>query len=68
MLVSNKEILMLDEPSYGQDFKQVKNIMDKLMEIKKDTTIIFTTHEMDLAYAYGDSIYRIENGEMKCIK
>ena len=68
MLVSNKEILMLDEPSYGQDFKQVKNIMDKLMEIKKDTTIIFTTHDMDLAYAYGDSIYRIENGEMKCIK
>ena len=39
-------------------------ILDRLlpliiMEIKKDTTIIFTTHDMDLAYAYGDSIYRI---------
>ena len=59
---------ILKELKGKYDIISVGRNKEKLMEIKKDTTIIFTTHDMDLAYAYGDSIYRIENGVMKCIK
>lgn len=61
MLALDKDLLLVDEPTYGQDFKSASLIMDDLKEISKDTTIIFTSHDKNLVNAYKDVEYRIIN-------
>ena len=59
MLALDKDLLLVDEPTYGQDFKNASLIMDDLKALSKDTTIIFTSHDKNLIRAYKDVEYRI---------
>ena len=59
MLALDKDLLLVDEPTYGQDFKNASLIMDDLKALSKDTTIIFTSHDQNLIRAYKDVEYRI---------
>jgi energy-coupling factor transport system ATP-binding protein len=48
-LVMNPKIIVLDEPTTGQDPTSLKGIMDlMLQEYKNDVTIIMVTHDMNL--------------------
>lgn len=66
ILTGNQKILLLDEPTYGQDKKSTDAIMKQLMELVKEKglTIIFTTHDKGLAYEYADKIYILEGREL----
>ena len=66
ILTGDQKILLLDEPTYGQDKKSTDAIMNQLMELvnEKELTIIFTTHDKELAYEYADKIYLIEGREL----
>lgn len=54
ILVMQPKILILDEPTAGQDYKRYRILMDFLKDLNKKTgiTILFVTHDMHLALEY----------------
>jgi len=53
ILVLNPKILILDEPTAGQDYRHYSEIMKFLLEINKlGVTIIMITHDMHLMLQY----------------
>jgi energy-coupling factor transport system ATP-binding protein len=53
ILVLNPKILILDEPTAGQDFRHYTEIMEFLVEINKlGVTVILITHDMHLMLEY----------------
>ena len=55
ILVMGPEVLMLDEPTAGQDLRHYTEIMEFLKELnEKGITIILITHDMHLMLEYTD--------------
>ncbi|GAK48328.1 ABC-type cobalt transport system, ATPase component [Secundilactobacillus oryzae JCM 18671] len=56
LLVLNPEVLILDEPTAGQDLKHYQEMMTFIDQLNQTygTTIIFITHDMHLALEYTD--------------
>ena len=53
ILVLDPKIIILDEPTAGQDFRHYTEIMEFLVEINKlGVTIILITHDMHLMLEY----------------
>ena len=65
-LISNSELVILDEPTSGMDFREKKSIWDFLKTIKSNRIIIITTHSMEEAEYLGDSIGIMSEGELIC--
>ncbi len=64
ILVLNPEVIILDEPTAGQDFKHYTEIMEFLVELnKKGVTIIMVTHDMHLMLEYTNKVIVLCNGE-----
>lgn len=76
VLAGGQELLLLDEPTYGQDARSVNAIMEHLREKveQEGLTVIFITHDTELAAAWADKIYRledtalVENPQRRCCK
>lgn len=66
ILVMNPEVLILDEPTAGQDFRHYTEIMEFLKElnVKYGITIIMITHDMHLMLEYTDRAIVIADGQM----
>ncbi|GAA0789505.1 ABC transporter ATP-binding protein [Hathewaya limosa] len=63
ILVLNPKILILDEPTSGQDFKHYNEIMEFLLQLnKKGITIIMITHDMHLMLEYTEKAIVIGEG------
>lgn len=63
ILVLNPEILILDEPTAGQDFKHYSEIMEFLVELNKQgVTIIMVTHDMHLMLEYTNNVVVLSEG------
>ena len=63
ILVLNPEVIILDEPTAGQDFKHYTEIMEFLKELnKKGVTIIMITHDMHLMLEYTNRAIVFSNG------
>ncbi|WP_366777578.1 ABC transporter ATP-binding protein [uncultured Clostridium sp.] len=63
ILVLNPEIIILDEPTAGQDFRHYSDIMEFLKEInKRGVTIIMITHDMHLMLEYTNRAIVLSNG------
>ena len=69
ILVMNPEVLILDEPTAGQDYRHYTEIMEFLKEINRDygITIVMITHDMHLMLEYTDRTIVIADGEMLAI-
>lgn len=63
-LVSNPEILILDEPTVGLDPKQVAEIRDLINELKGHHTIILSTHILSEVQATCNKIIIIHQGRL----
>ena len=62
-LSMDPHILIIDEPTTGQDPKKARQIMELTKELnKKGKTIIFITHNMELAAEYAKRIIVMNNG------
>jgi len=60
MLAGEQDILLLDEPTYGQDYENIYSIMNLLEEKSKHgLTVLFSTHNEKVARDFSDNIIRI---------
>ncbi len=65
ILVMNPEILILDEPTAGQDFRHYTEIMEFLLELnRRGTTIILITHDMHLMLEYAPRAVVLTDGNV----
>ena len=63
ILVLNPEVIILDEPTAGQDFKHYTEIMEFLRELnQKGVTIIMITHDMHLMLEYTNRAIVLSDG------
>ena len=64
ILVLNPDMIILDEPTAGQDFKHYTEIMEFLVDLnKKGVTIIMVTHDMHLMLEYTNKVIVLSEGE-----
>ncbi len=64
ILVLNPDMIILDEPTAGQDFKHYTEIMEFLVELnKKGVTILMVTHDMHLMLEYTNKVIVLSEGE-----
>lgn len=66
ILVLNPDVLILDEPTAGQDYRHYTEIMEFLKEIneKYGITIIMITHDMHLMLEYTDRAVVLADGQL----
>ena len=65
ILVTNPELLILDEPTAGQDLKHYTELMEFLKELNEQgVTIIMITHDMHLMLEYTSRCVVIANGQL----
>ena len=64
-LIQNPQILLLDEPSLGLDPKTMKEIFEKIVEIKNEgISILMVEQNAKQAIAIANKIYVLENGKI----
>jgi len=66
-LLGSPKIIYLDEPSTGLDPKSRQRMWRVINDIKKNSSILLTTHSMEEADAICDRIMIMTDGELKCI-
>lgn len=65
MLILHTDILILDEPTTGQDRRNIDNIMEIMQEANsRGATIILITHDMNLVAKYSNRIVVMDRGEV----
>ncbi|MFA6783725.1 MAG: DUF3744 domain-containing protein [Sphaerochaeta sp.] len=70
ILVTQPKILILDEPTAGQDYVRYTMLMEFLSTLNRQTglTILFITHDMHLALEYTDRSLVLCDGVLLCDK
>nr|WP_155671463.1 ABC transporter ATP-binding protein [Ornithinibacillus caprae] len=65
MLDETPDILLFDEPTFGQDANTTAELMDMIFDLKTNgTSIVFVTHDMDLVDTYCESVYVLHDGKI----
>ena len=65
ILAIDPDILVLDEPTAGLDYKSSSDIMNLIKTLhEKGKTIILVTHDMDLVYKYASRVCFIKDGNI----
>ncbi|KAI1307954.1 Phospholipid-transporting ATPase ABCA3 [Halotydeus destructor] len=65
-LVGDTKLVILDEPTSGLDPEARRMIWDVLREVRRERTILLTTHYMEEADALADSIAIMTAGKISC--
>ena len=67
ILVLRPEIILLDEPTAGQDFRHYTEIMEFLRELNRQgVTIVLITHDMHLMLEYTPRAVVFHDGRIIC--
>lgn len=62
-VVARPQLLILDEPFSGLDPVNVEVLRESIQEVRsRGTTIIFSTHEMDVAERMCERVFMLHNG------
>ncbi len=65
ILALEPEVLILDEPTAGQDYAHYSEFMDFLTRINElGTTVLLITHDMHLALEYTDRVLVMSGGRL----
>ncbi len=63
MLAAEPQILLVDEPTYGQDRHMTHTLMSLMQEIRaRGVTVIMITHDMRLVQEYGERVVVMSDG------
>ena len=66
-LITDPEILFLDEPTLGLDVIARRELWSNIRKLKEKTTVILTTHYSEEAEALSDRVAVIQKGKIKAI-
>jgi energy-coupling factor transport system ATP-binding protein len=64
ILAMKSRILVMDEPTAGQDYQNYMNFMDSILQIPGFEAILFITHDVDLAVIYANRVLIIGDGRL----
>jgi len=64
VLAMRSRILMMDEPTAGQDYWNYRSFMDTILQMPGFEAVLFITHDVDLAVIYANRILLIYNGQV----
>ena len=65
MLIMDTDILILDEPTRGQDRQNIETMMDLVMKANKEgTTVILVLHDMNIVARYCNKVVVMDKGEI----
>lgn len=65
ILALNPDVIILDEPTAGQDYKNYREFMDFLLTVRNQgISIILITHDMHLTLEYADRAIVLCDGEI----
>jgi ABC-2 type transport system ATP-binding protein len=63
-LMSDPQILFLDEPTLGLDPHARKSVWNYIMKLKREKTILLTTHYLEEADSLADNIAIMDNAKI----
>ncbi len=66
-LLGNPKFLILDEPTVGLDPKQVAEVRSIIKDLKKEHSVIFSSHILSEVSAVCDRVVIINKGDIKAI-
>ncbi len=58
------ELLLLDEPTSGQDRRQVDRMMEALAQSASERAVVFATHDLDLVASHATRVVKLEEGRV----
>lgn len=65
LIATRPEVLILDEPTTGLDYRECMHIMEVMRKLnEKGTTIIMVSHDMELVSDFAKRILVVRNGEL----
>ncbi len=64
VLSMRSRILMMDEPTAGQDYWNYQAFMDAILQMPGFDAIVFITHDLDLALIYANRIIILYSGKI----
>jgi energy-coupling factor transport system ATP-binding protein len=64
VLSMRSRLLMMDEPTAGQDYWNYRAFMDAILQMPGFDSIIFITHDLDLALIYANRIMILYGGKI----
>ncbi|MCQ6275571.1 ABC transporter ATP-binding protein [Bacillus sp. V3B] len=63
MLLKKHELLLMDEPTFGQDAKMTDELAKRMRALNEmETTIVMTTHDVEFAYQYATKLIVLTEG------
>ena len=64
-LAMDPEVLVMDEPTAGLDPQMALELMELAEQLHHaGTTVVISTHDVDLAYAWADEIHVLRHGQL----
>jgi energy-coupling factor transport system ATP-binding protein len=65
MLILNQRVLVLDEPTFGQDRRHASGLLEKFEALNADgTTLIIITHDMRLVMEHAQRVAVLNEGRL----
>jgi energy-coupling factor transporter ATP-binding protein EcfA2 len=64
VLSMQSRILVMDEPTAGQDYQNYMNFMDSILQMPGFDAILFITHDVDLAVIYANRVLLVSDGRL----
>lgn len=69
-LLPKPDILIADEPASSLDMVRQLQVVELLKKVQQSEglTLVFVTHQRELANCIGDSVYELQGGRLQCLQ
>lgn len=69
-LLPKPDILIADEPASSLDMVRQLQVVELLKKVQQSEglTLVFVTHQQELANCIGDSVYELKEGRLQCLQ
>jgi energy-coupling factor transport system ATP-binding protein len=64
VIAMRAQVLLMDEPTAGQDYRSYTQFMDGILELGAFAAQIFITHDIDLAISYANRVLLFADGRI----
>ncbi len=64
IMAMQSRILVMDEPTAGQDYRNYTGFMDSILALTNFEAIIFITHDLDLAIMHANRVWLLHGGRI----